>query len=313
MPAIIADMSPRVVVVGSLNLDLVIRLARMPDSGETVFGSTLEQHAGGKGLNQAVAAARLGSSVTMIGALGDDSSGEWLRGIVVAEGIDDSGIATVDGTSGTAVIEVDADGANRIVVISGANGQVTSAHVVESLSMLDDVAVVLSQGEVPVDVIETAMAAGRSRGAITILNPAPVRDYPASLYAHVDYVIPNEHEAAHLTGLPTDTSEDALAAARALVGFGAGCAVITRGGAGAVWATATDSGTSPAFPVSPIDTVAAGDAFCGGLTTALAEGKDLTVALRWASAAGGLATTVAGAVPSLPTRGAVTALVQSGA
>jgi ribokinase len=311
MAAIIADMSGRVVVVGSLNLDLVIGLQRMPDSGETVFGERLEQHAGGKGLNQAVAAARLDCPVTMIGAVGDDAAGEWLRGIVVEEGIDDTSIMTVPGTSGTAVIEVDAGGANRIVVISGANDMVTPAQVVEALSRYDDVAVVLTQGEVPTDAIEAAMAAGRSRGATTILNPAPVRDYPESVYRHVDYVIPNEHEATHLTGVATGTTVDAVEAARAFVALGVGCAIITRGGKGAVWASATSTGSSAPFAVTPVDTVAAGDAFCGGLAAALADGHDLPVALRWASAAGGLATTVAGAVPSQPTRAAVQDLVDS--
>lgn len=304
-------MTGRVVVVGSLNLDLVIGLSRMPDSGETVFGDRLDQHAGGKGLNQAVAAARLGIPVSMIGALGDDSAAEFLRGIVVAEGIEDSGVAAMPGTSGTAVIEVDATGANRIVVISGTNDLVTPAHVESSLAALDDVAVVLTQGEVPTDAIEAAMAAGRARGAITILNPAPVRDYPDSVYRHVDYLIPNEHEAAHLTGLPTDTADDAVAAARALVARGAGCVIVTRGGKGSVWASAADAGSSGVFAVQPIDTVAAGDAFCGGLSAALADGLDLAAALRWASAAGALATTVAGAVPSLPRRESVETLVNS--
>jgi ribokinase len=245
----------------------------------------------------------------MIGALGDDAAAEFLRGIVVAEGIDDSGVASMTGTSGTAVIEVDAGGANRIVVIPGTNDLVTPAHVEAAVGRLDDVAVVLTQGEVPIDAIEAAMAAGRARGAITILNPAPVRDYPDSVYRHVDYVIPNEHEAAHLTGLPTDTAVDAVEAARALVARGAGCVIITRGGKGSVWASRTSTGSSDVFPVSPIDTVAAGDAFCGGLSAALAEGHDLPVALRWASAAGALATTVEGAVPSLPRRDAVEALL----
>lgn len=309
MPAIIADMSGRIVVVGSLNLDLVVGLQRMPDSGESVFGDRLEQHAGGKGLNQAVAAARLGASVSMIGALGDDASGAWLREVVVHEGIDDSGITTVPGSSGTAVIEVDATGANRIVVIPAANAQVTTAQVVEALGRMDDLAVVLAQGEVPLDAIEAAMAVGRERGAITILNPAPVLDYPTSLLSLLDYVIPNEHEAAHLTGLATEATVDVIEAARALVDRGAHCAIITRGGRGCAWATGESSGTTGAFSVSPIDTVAAGDAFCGGLAAALAEGHPLHEALRWASAAGALATTVAGAVPSLPTREALDELL----
>ena len=304
-------MGARVVVVGSLNLDLVIGLARMPDSGETVFGETLEQHAGGKGLNQAVAAARLGVPVSMIGALGSDASGAWLRGVVETEGIDGSAVAQVDGISGTALIEVDASGANRIVVIAGANADVTAEHVSASISALDDIAIVLTQGEVPTDAIVAAMAAGRAAGARTILNPAPVRDYPEAVYALVDIVIPNEHEAAQLTGLATDTAEAATAAARDLVKRGAGCAIVTRGGEGAVWATADASGSCAAFPIVPVDTVAAGDAFCGGLSAALAEGRGLTEALRWGSAAGALAATAAGAVPSLPRREAVERLVNA--
>ena len=295
-------MRGRVVVVGSLNLDLVISLARMPDSGETVFGTRLEQHAGGKGLNQAVAAARLGVPVTMIGALGADSAGEWLRDVVRTEGIGEDRIAAMPGSSGTAVIEVDASGANRIVVISGANDLVTPEFVTSALEGLDDIAVVLTQGEVPIDAVTAAMRTGHALGAVTILNPAPVRDYPKDLLADVDYVIPNEHEAALLTGMDTSTLVDATQAARELTRRGAGCAVITRGGKGLVWATPTSTGSAGVFAVTPVDTVAAGDAFCGGLAAALAEGLPLHEALRWASATAALATTVAGAVPSLPTR-----------
>lgn len=302
-------MSRRVVVVGSLNLDLVIGLARMPDSGETVFGDTLEQHAGGKGLNQAVAAARLGVPVSMIGALGTDASGEWLRSVVLEEGIDDCATTTVPGTSGTAVIEVDATGANRIVVISGANSLVTAEHVTSSLRAIGEVAVVLTQGEVPSDAVAAAMATGRELGAVTILNPAPVRDYPSGIFADVDYIIPNEHEAALLTGQETATTADATSVARLLVGLGVGCAIVTRGSKGTVWANRSTTGTSGVFPVRAIDTVAAGDAFCGGLAAALAEGRPMTEALRWASATGALATTVPGAVPSLPRREAVEELL----
>jgi ribokinase len=155
------------------------------------------------------------------------------------------------------------------------------------------------------------MRTGRVLGATTILNPAPVRDYPADLLASVDYVIPNEHEAALLTGMATETLADATAAARELARRSGGCAVITRGGKGLVWATETSTGSAGVFPVTPLDTVAAGDAFCGGLAAALAQGLELPEALRWASATGALATTVAGAVPSLPTRAAVQALLDA--
>lgn len=300
-----------VVVVGSLNVDLVVGLDRMPDPGETVIGRTLDQHPGGKGLNQAVAAARLGARVEMIGAVGTDDSGAWLRDIVTSESIGDSGVRTVDGPSGTALIEVDRTGMNRIVVVPGANGKVTPDEVAAALDTIDDIAIVLTQGEVPLASIEAAMVVGRAKGARTVLNPAPVIDYPIELLRAVDIVLPNEHEAAQLTGIDTSTLEGAQDAAAHLVGLGVTCAIITRGGEGAIWATAHDSGSIGVFPVTPVDTVAAGDGFCGGLVAALAEGLEINEAMRWASAAGGLATTKAGAVPSLPTRDQLTALLNS--
>lgn len=290
----------RVVVVGSLNVDLVVGVERMPQAGETVFGRTFERHPGGKGLNQAVSAARLGVPVTMVGAVGDDGSGDWLRGVVSQEGIDQSGITTVAGTSGTAVIEVDASGANRIIVISGANEQVSARAVEDYLTSCPDVGVVLTQGEVPLDAITAAMRVGRARGAQTILNPAPVRDYPRELMSWVDYLVPNEHEAALMTGMDVGTTVDAVEAANEMTRWGAGCVVITRGERGAVWATATNSGQVQAFRVTAVDTVAAGDAFCGGLAAGLVQGEPLAEALRWASACGALAATKDGAVPSLP-------------
>jgi len=217
-----------VVVVGSLNVDLVVGLDRMPDPGETVMGRTLDQHAGGKGLNQAVAAARLGAHVEMIGAVGSDDSGAWLRSIVTGEGIGDAAVRTVDGPSGTALIEVDRTGMNRIVVVPGANGQVSPDDVAAALGDIDDLAIVLTQGEVPLASIEAAMVVGKARGARTILNPAPVLDYPVELLRAVDIVLPNEHEAAQLTGIETSTLEGAQAAAAHLVSLGVSCAIITR-------------------------------------------------------------------------------------
>ncbi|MHB1066287.1 MAG: ribokinase [Candidatus Nanopelagicales bacterium] len=295
-------MTGSVVVVGSLNVDVVVTVDRLPEPGETVLGTQVQQHAGGKGLNQAVAAARLGADVRLVGALGTDAAGEWLRGVVVAEGIDDSALLAVDGPSGMALIEVDGSGANRIVVVPGSNGLLTAGDVDKAFAAVTGVAVVLAQGEVPPDAVAAAMRAGRAAGAVTILNPAPPREYPVEVYADVDYVVPNEHEAAHLTGHPTGTLADATGAARALVDRGAGCAIITRGSRGAVWANSSTTGTCGAIPVMTIDTVAAGDAYCGAFASALAQGQGIGEALRWASGAGALATTVAGAVPSLPRR-----------
>lgn len=298
-----------VVVVGSLNLDLVVGLQRMPSPGETVFGDRLERFAGGKGLNQAVAAARAGARVAMVGAVGSDDAGAWLHGLVTGEGIDGSQVRTVSGPSGTAIIEVDPTGMNRIVVVAGANAVVDAGHVEQAIAQVDEVAVVLVQHEVPGDAVRAAMRAGRSRGAITILNPAPARDLGDVDPADVDLLVPNEHEAAHLTGLPTQELEQAQAAAERLRGAGFGTVVITRGASGVAWAGASGTGSMPAFPVTAVDTVAAGDAFCGGLAAALADGHPLGHALRIASAAGALAASASGAVPSLPSRSEIEALV----
>jgi len=302
-------MSGRVVVVGSLNQDLVVNLERMPLPGETVFGHDLERHAGGKGLNQAVAAARLGAPVTMVGSTSADSAGDFLMRIVDEEGIDSAHIARIDGLAGTAVIEVERSGANRIIVIPGANARVTAEQVRTALTAIPDIAVVLTQGEVPADAVQEAMRIGRERGARTILNPSPVQDYPNELYSLVDIAVPNEHEVELITGHHAGTSADATAAARMLAERGVGTAIVTRGAAGSVWSTLTRSGSAGAFTVRPVDTVAAGDAFCGVLAASLAEGMSLSEALRWGSAAGALAATRHGAVPSLPTRAEVEDLV----
>lgn len=303
-------MSGRVVVVGSLNLDIVVELPRLPEAGETLLGDSIQRHAGGKGLNQAVAAARLGAPVTLVGALGDDPAADFLAQVVEEEGIEGgSAIARVDGPSGTAIIEVDGAGQNRIIVIPGANERVSGEHVEAALVAIDDAAVVLVQGEIPRGAAEAAVRVGRAQGLRTILNPAPVRDYHLGLLPLVDIVVPNEHEALELSGLPTTTTVDATEAARWFTEFGPRYAVITRGGRGSVWASATTCGSSGAIAVSAIDTVAAGDAFCGGLAVALAEGRNIGEAVRWASACGALATTVRGAVPSLPDREAVELLL----
>lgn len=299
-----------VVVVGSLNLDLVIGLERMPDVGETVMGSSLARHAGGKGLNQAVAAARMGGRVHMVGAVGDDDSGTWLRSIARDEGVNIAHVLTEPGTSGTALIEVAPDGANRIVVIPGANATLTPTLVEAAIAQIANPSVVLAQAEVPIDAVAAAMRAGRARGALTMLNPAPVFDVPHEVMSNVDVIVTNESETTALTGLPTSTRVDAALAASALVDHGARYAVVTCGARGASWASASHgSGAVPAFAVRAIDTVAAGDAFCGALAAMLAEGLAFGEALQWASAAGGLATTVPGAVSSLPRREDVQALL----
>lgn len=303
-------MGSRVVVVGSLNVDLVVGMERLPEPGETVLAHSLDRHAGGKGLNQAVACARLGGNVTMLGAVGDDASGTWLRSILHEDGIDSSHVQTLPGPSGTALIEVEHGGENRIIVVPGANAQIPAADVAAGIRELPDVGILLVQAEMPLDIIESALRAANERGAITILNPSPVTDFSRELLKLVNVIVPNEHEAAKLTGMETDSSVDATEAALRFNEIGIGTAIITRGGKGCVWASGANTGSVPTFKVQPVDTVAAGDAFCGGLAAALSFGFPMAEALRWASASGALATTKAGAVPSLPYRESVEELLE---
>ena len=281
-----------VVVVGSLNLDLVARADRLPGPGETVHGSSYQEAAGGKGLNQAVAAARAGASVAMVGAVGDDAAGDVLRAVLHDDGIDDSRVRTVAGTpTGRALIAVDDRAENSIVVVPGANARV-------ELPELPAAAVVLAQMEVDPAVVLEAFRAARAAGATTVLNPAPADRVPPELLAWCDIVIPNEHELELLGG-----SEHLRAQ-------GVATLVVTRGAAGAELL----EGAAPpvridAFTVAPVDTTGAGDSFCGALCARLAAGERLPDALRFASAAGALSTTSAGAVPSIPTADRVHALL----
>lgn len=300
-----------VVCIGSLNVDLVVRLSRMPDTGETVTGHALERHLGGKGLNQALAAARAGAEVALVGAVGTDDGGAWMRTELTAEGIDLRAVADVEGPSGTALIEVDTSGANRIVVIPGANGWLTTDYTAEQVRGLAGARIALAPLEVPPLSVLGALREARAAGMRTILNTAPVppEGLPAGILDVTDIVVANEHEASLITARAVDGIASAQDAARALRELGAGSAIVTLGAEGAVWSTPDGEGHTPAYPVTPIDTVAAGDAFCGVLAASLADDLPWEAALQRASAAGALATTVGGAAPSLPTADAIRRLV----
>lgn len=303
-------MSGSVAVVGSLNVDLVVSLERMPGVGETVLASAMAQHPGGKGLNQAVASARLGAPTAMVGALGRDAAADVLRGVLADEGIGADHIVAIEGPSGAALIEVDSTGANRIVVVPAANGEVSPDDVSFALGALRP-AVLLTQSEIPPAATLAALAAGRAVGATTIWNPAPAptEGHVSAALEVADIIVPNEHEAEALTGIATTDADGVVAAAQDLVRRGARHAIVTCGGRGAVLVSAEAVRWIEPFAVDAIDSVAAGDAFCGALAAGLAAGIDVHEAVRWASAAGALATTVAGAVPSLPRRDAVASLV----
>jgi ribokinase len=304
-----------VVVVGSLNTDFVLTLDAFPAAGESVLGKTFEQAPGGKGLNQAVAASRLGAQVAMIGAVGGDQFGPGLIQTLTDEGIDSLVSQIPDTSTGMAIIEVESSGENRIIVVSGANNFLSEDSVETSLREIAGehrIGVVLTQGEVPVQTTERALRVAKELGAITILNPAPVRDFPPSVFPLVDYLVPNELEAQGLCTLEGNACKsmlDFVEVATSIVDLGVGSVIITRGEKGAVWSTATASGQAAAFQIVPVDTVAAGDAFCGGLAAALNEGQPLNEALRWASAAGALTATRVGAITSLPRRSEVEELL----
>lgn len=292
-----------IVVFGSINMDLVARAPRLPAPGETLTGVTFLTPPGGKGANQAVACARLGAATRLIGRLGDDVFGRTLRDGLRADGVDVSGVATSAGSpSGVALITVDDGGENTIIVVPGANGEMGEDDVIRLDGALEDAHVLLVQLEVPLDAVMAAARAAQRHGVPLILDPAPARALPPTLYAATYIITPNETEAAALTGIPTDSSEGVRRAARVLVERGARGALIKMSHKGAYWDDGQDGHFWDPVPVTATDTVAAGDAFNGALAVALAEGRPINDAIRWGLAAGACAVTKVGAQPSMPTR-----------
>lgn len=297
-------MKPRITVVGSLNMDLVAPAAKIPAPGETVIGGDLQTFPGGKGANQAVAAARLGAQVAMVGRVGDDAFGAQLREILAADSVDVTCVwETAVTPSGVALIVVDAQGQNSIVVAPGANMRLTPADVEAAAAVIQAAEVLLLQLETPLETVQRAAELARAAGVTVILNPAPARPLPVELLALVDILIPNESETAALTGLPVGSEAELAAAAAHLRAQGVGTVMLTLGGRGALLAVEQETRHFPAFPVAQVvDTTAAGDAFVGGLATAVASSFPIETAIAWGNAAGALAVTRAGAQPSLPTR-----------
>jgi len=285
-------------------MDLVVNLKRMPNPGETVVGENFSTFAGGKGLNQAVATARAGAKVRMIGALGDDPYAKVLRDVMDLEKINHSGVVEVSGSSGTAIIEVDETGQNRIVVIAGANGKLKSGN----FTPVSEEKILLAQLESPISELEEIFRTAKKHGYKTVLNPAPAMKLAPSFLSEIDLLIPNEHEAALLTGIAVNDLSSAETAARQLISQGVNEVIITLAEKGAIYVSNEQVIKQPAYKVSPIDTTAAGDAFCGGLVSELARGEDMATALKFAAAAGGLATTKSGATPSLPTENEIRSL-----
>ena len=305
--------APGIVVLGGINMDLVTYSERFPTPGETLVGHRFLTYAGGKGANQAVAAARMGGRTAMVGQVGDDLFGPQLLDGLQGAGVDVSGVAVADGeTSGIAVINIDESAQNRIVQVLGANSTCSAVQVGAVAAALDNASVLMLQLEVPVEVSLAAARTARDAGKTVILDPGPVRPFPEELLQLADVLTPNESETEAMVGFAVDGPDTAARAARELLTRGTDAAVVKLGAQGAYYATSSCSGFQPSFPVAAVDTVAAGDAFNGALAVSLGEGMSFPDAVRVACAAGALAVTTTGAQDSMPARAAVEALLRGG-
>ncbi len=300
---------PEIVIVGSINMDLVVRTPRLPKAGETILGGPFASYPGGKGANQAVAAARLAQrpgNVGFIGCVGPDAHGDELTSAMSDEGIDISGLVRArTHATGVGVIMVDEAGENSIVVASGANRRLTEARIDQAAALLKSARVVLLQLEIPMASVTHAMHLAHQHGAHVVLNAAPIppRGLDPEILRAVDTLVVNEHEAAQLVG--EDARGTVKYLAQRVLEMGPRRVIVTQGRDGAVFTSGQRIERLPAFRINAVDTTAAGDAFCGALAVKFAEsGPDapLREAVRFASAAGALAAMKAGAQPSLPSR-----------
>ncbi|MBM4426186.1 MAG: ribokinase [Chloroflexi bacterium] len=302
-----------ILVIGSLNADLVVRAPRFPAPGETISGGDLLTIPGGKGANQAVAAARQGANVAMAGRVGRDNFAPFLIENLNANHVNTAHVLEDNVASGTAIIIVDENGQNSIVISPGANGKVDTQDV----DSAPDAKILLLQFEIPMETVLHAAKRYKAQGATVILNPAPARQIPSDLLAHIDILVPNESELALLANLPVTDIPSAEVAAQAILKRGVKTVIVTLGNKGALAVTQTQTFHVDAFPVDVVDTTAAGDAFIGGFSSKLLEiildssGKPLEAeqqairlqnAVRYGCACGALATTKLGAQPSLPTK-----------
>jgi ribokinase len=298
-----------IVVFGSINMDLVVRSAHIPVPGETILGSDFVTVPGGKGANQAVAAAKLGAPTRLVGAVGNDAFATPLQQSLQEYGVDTTHVMSINGASGVALITVADSGENSIVVASGANMHLGHSSLDAVATALTGADTLLLQLEIPLELVIAAAQMARRRGVRVILDPAPARALPGELLRNVDVVTPNESETAILTGiLPTDEAH-CQAAYQALQAQGASAVIIKRGAQGAWWSDGKDQLQVPAFSVPTVDTVAAGDCYNGALAVALREQMPLAQAMRFAAASAAISVTRRGAQQSMPTRAEVANLL----
>ena len=304
-------MQQGIAILGIFVADLAFRAGRQPVMGETLMGSGFKMGPGGKGSNQAVAAARAGGKVSLISRLGKDAFGDIALATWKAEGIAPHVAVAPDEPTGAAYIFVsDETGENAIIVVPGAAGGLSPQDVEKARGAIESAKVFVTQLEQPIAAARKGLEIARAAGAVTVFNPAPAAPVPDDIYALCDYVIPNETEAAALTGLPVDTEDQARKAGDALLARGARNALITLGARGALLHTAKASVLIPSFTAGKVvETAGAGDAFVGAFATALAEGMDPAAAARFGCAAAGISVTRPGTAPAMPTRKEIAALL----
>ncbi|MBA3825489.1 MAG: ribokinase [Ktedonobacterales bacterium] len=296
-----AHSPPTVVVIGSSNIDLVVRVPHLPLPGETILGSEVKRIAGGKGANQAVAAQRAGADVAFIGCLGDDDYGDVAAESLSEAGVNLTHLRRVAGVAtGLAFITVAESGENSIVVAPGANASVSEADIATAQPMIAEARIIVAQLEIPVAMVMHAFTTARGAKVSTLLNPAPAQPLSDALLLLVDILVCNETEAAVLTSTTVTDAASAVVAARQLHVKGPRQVIVTLGRAGALISDGNATYLQPAFAVEAVDTTAAGDAFIGALVTRLAAGDPMPVAARFAAGAGALAVTRVGAQISLP-------------
>lgn len=305
-------MANPIVVVGSSNTDMIIKMDQLPKPGETILGGQFVTAAGGKGANQAVAAARAGGAVTFVARVGEDMFGSQAVAGFVKDGINvDYVFKDQTSPSGVALIFVAKDGENSIAVAGGANGNLSTADLEKAKPAVIHAKILVAQLETPLETVQAAAELAAAHGVTFILNPAPARPLADSLLKLVAILTPNETEAELLTGIKVDSEATAAAAAQALLAKGCGTVIITLGAKGAFVATLQARFLVPGFKVTAVDTTAAGDVFNGTLAVALSEGKPLAESVRFANAAAALSVTRLGAQPSAPQRQEITHFLQS--
>ncbi|REK77724.1 ribokinase [Paenibacillus paeoniae] len=300
-----------ILIIGSLNMDLVLRVPYIPQVGETLLGRSMERVPGGKGANQAVAAAKLGANVTMLGKVGGDEFGAQLITNLNQAGVRTEGINLVAGaSSGLAVIQVNDEGDNSIVVLAGANELCNKNFILSYEDQIKEAEMVILQMEIPHKAVYEAVDLAKKHQKTVILNPAPAPDsIPDHVLAQLDYLIPNETELMKLSGLPVNTVAEAEAAARELLAKGVRHVIVTLGGNGALLVNASEAVHVPARAVKAVDTTAAGDTFVGAFAVGLSEGKSVRESIHFATKVSSIAVTRAGAQTSIPERHEVDALV----